>query len=369
MTQRSEKIGRADIEGLIRPHLLKVQTYDPVDPPELLAQQAGIPLERVVKLNGNENPYGGSPKAVEALARLAIHIYPDPQQRRIRQALAHYTGADPDCIVAGAGSDELIDLLFRLFISPGDRILDFDPTFGMYGFCARVAGAEVVMVPRDEAFEIDVEAACKAIDGHTKVVFVSSPNNPTGNLASREQVEALLDTGRIVVVDEAYYEFSGQTVVDLVPRHENLVVLRTLSKWAGLAGLRIGYGIMSPALVHHIMDIKAPYNVNVAAEAALLASLEDKEYLLGNVRRIVQERERMFSLLRQVPGVTAWPSAGNFILCQVAPGRGAEVYRGLAERGVFVRSFRTPRLRDCFRVAVGTPEQTDAFIAALREVV
>ena len=146
---RRRLMKRTDIEKLIRPHLVNVETYASVDPPELLAKKAGIPPEKVIKLNGNENPYGGSPKAAEAVANTPLHIYPDPLQRKIRSALAGYTGMDEEYIVAGAGSDELIDLLFRLFISPGDKILDFDPTFAMYGFCARVAGGEIRMVPRD----------------------------------------------------------------------------------------------------------------------------------------------------------------------------------------------------------------------------
>ena len=362
-------MGSVDVDTLIRPHLVDVKTYQPVDPPELLAQRAGIPEDRIVKLNGNENPYGGSPKAAEAVANAPLHIYPDPLQRKIRPALGQYTGMDPDYIIAGAGSDELIDLLFRLFISPGDTILDCDPTFAMYAFCARVADAEVKMVPRDELFEIDVDAVKNALGPETKIIFVSSPNNPTGNLASDSQVRALLDTGRVVVVDEAYFEFCNQTAAALVPEHENLVVLRSMSKWAGLAGLRIGYGIMSPKVVQHIIDIKSPYNVNVAAEAALLASLEDAPALMENVEAIVAERERMMGLLTELPGVTPWPSSGNFVLCQLPPGRASEVYEALAGRGIFVRRFESARLEDCFRVAVGTPDQTDAFIGAMRDLV
>ncbi|MCH8206562.1 MAG: histidinol-phosphate transaminase [Chloroflexi bacterium] len=360
---------RADVEKLIRPHLANIETYASVDPPELLAKKAGIPPEKVIKLNGNENPYGGSPKAAEAVANTPLHIYPDPLQRKIRSALAGYTGMDEEYIVAGAGSDELIDLLFRLFISPGDEILDFDPTFAMYGFCARVAGGEIRMVPRDELFEIDLDATRDAIGPDTKIIFVSSPNNPTGNLASEAQVRALLETGLIVVVDEAYYEFCKQTAAGLVPDHENLVVLRTMSKWAGLAGLRIGYGIMSPNLVRHIIDIKSPYNVNVAAEAALVASIDDAPALLDNVDLIVKERDRMYSLLEEMPGVNPWPSYGNFVLCQFAPGRAEPIFEELASRGIFVRNFSSDRLRDCFRIAVGTPDQTDAVIEALKEIV
>ena len=356
------------LNKLVRPHLANVKTYDPVDPPEVLAKQAGVPEDRIIKLNGNENPYGASPKAAKALANIPLHVYPDPLQRNVRGALAQYTGLGPEHLIAGAGSDELIDLLFRLFISPGDAVLDFEPTFGMYGFCARLADAEIKLVPRDDDFEIDVEAVEDAVDARTKIVFVSSPNNPTGNKVSDSQVKALLDTGLVVVVDEAYYEFSGHTVAKLVSNYENLVVLRTMSKWAGLAGLRVGYGIMSGELVRHIIDIKSPYNVSVAAEAALLASLQDSQALLDNVAIIVGERERMYSFLEGLPGVKPWPSSGNFILCQFGEGRADTVHDGLARRGIFVRKFNTDRLADCFRITVGTPEQTDAVIAAMKDI-
>jgi histidinol-phosphate aminotransferase len=358
-----------DIQKLIRSHLVNVQPYNAVDPPELLAKKAGIPEDRVIKLNGNENPYGGSQKAVEAVGKVPLHIYPDPLQRNVRRALSRYTGMDEDCIIAGAGADELIDLIFRLFISPGDKIIDCDPTFAMYSFVARVAGGEVQMVPRDELFDVDVNAVKNAIDANTKIIFITSPNNPTGNLTPESHVRELLDTGRVVVVDEAYFEFCNETVANLVSDYENLVILRTMSKWAGLAGLRIGYGIMNPNLVQHMIDIKSPYNVNIAAEAALVASIEDSPALLENVQKIVDERERLITMLKDMPGVTPWPSFGNYVLCQFAPGRAPEIFQGLASRGIFVRDFSSQRLRDCFRVAIGLPHETDAFVSALKELV
>ena len=354
-----------NISKLIRPHLASIQTYEPVDPPELLARRAGVPEDQIIKLNGNENPYGGSSKVAEALSRVSLHVYPDPLQRKVRSALAGYTGVDTEHIIAGAGSDELIDLLFRLFVSPGDTIVDCEPTFGMYGFCARVAGARIALAPRDDEFEIDVEAVKRVIDSTAKMIFVSSPNNPTGNLASDSQIRALLETGLVVVVDEAYFEFCGRTAAGLVADFENLVVLRTMSKWAGLAGVRVGYGIMSRELVRHIVDIKPPYNVSTAAEAALLASLDDSEALLDKVKLIINERERMYKALNGIREVTAWPSFGNFILCQFETGRATEVYDGLAGRGIFVRRFSKERLANFFRITVGTPEQTDTVISAM----
>ncbi len=357
------------IEKLIRPHLSSIQTYEPVDPPEVLAQRAGISAGSIVKLNGNENPYGPSPKAAEAMARTPMHIYPDPFQRSLRASLSEYTGFPTENIIAGAGSDELIDLLFRLFIEPGDAILDCEPTFAMYAFCARIAGGEVRLVQRDELFEIDVQAVREAIDDKAKIIFISSPNNPTGNMASEEQVRALLDTGLVVVIDEAYYEFSKETVGNLIGQYDNLVILRTMSKWAGLAGLRIGYGIMGSGLVEHIIDIKSPYNVNVAAEAATIASLEDSDYLLGNVQKIVDDRESLFQSLSAIDGIKPWPSQGNYILCQMDhPESARNMVDQLASRGIFVRNFGSDRLRDSFRVAIGTPDENAAFLGAVREI-
>ena len=354
-----------DIEGLIRPHLVNVQTYGSMDPPEVLAQRAGIPADRIVKLNGNENPYGPSPKAIEAVARVPLHVYPDPLQRSIRDSLSEYTGLGPEYLIAGAGADEVMDMVFRLFVSPGDRIVDCDPTFAMYAFLARVADAGINMVPRDELFDVDVGAVKDAIDDRTRIIFITSPNNPTGNVTGTRAVLELLETGRIVVVDEAYFEFWGATVAGLVPDHDNLIVLRTLSKWAGLAGLRFGYGIMSPEVVGRLMDIKSPYNINVAAEAAAKASLDDAPALLANVEKIVAERERLFVALDAMPGLTPSPSFGNYILCRVAPGTAGEVYEGLANQGIFVRRFQSPRLADYFRVAVGSPSESDAFLEVL----
>ena len=173
----------------------------------------------------------------------------------------------------------------------------------------------------------------------------------------------------IVVVDEAYYEFSGRTVQELTKRYKNLIVLRTMSKWAGLAGLRVGYGIMHPDIARYIMEIKPPYNVNVAGEAALIASLEDSEYLLSNVKLIIDERERLYRLLLKIPGVTPWPSEGNYILCEFAENEAERVYEGLASKGIFVRSFGSSRLKDFFRIAIGTPEQTDILIEKMKELV
>ena len=195
-----------------------------------------------------------------------------------------------------------------------------------------------------------------------------SPNNPTGNLVSEAQSRALLETGLLVVADEAYYDFCGQSLMHLLPEYRNLVVLRTFSKWAGLAGLRIGAGAMDPDLAATMMGMKPPYNVNLAAEIALLASLADTSKLLSRVESIVAERSRLYELLGRIPGIEPWPSQANFILCKMPEGRGLEVYEGMCRRGVFLRYFDNDLLRDYIRVSVGKPEETDAVISGFRAV-
>ncbi|MBM3942212.1 MAG: histidinol-phosphate transaminase [SAR202 cluster bacterium] len=358
-----------DVRQFLLPHIQRLQTYQGVDSMEVMAEKAGIPPEKIIRLNGNENPFGPSPKVVEALARYQhYNHYPDPEQRRLRNTLSQYLDVAPESIVAGNGSDELIDLVLRMFLAPGDNIVIPTPTFGMYAFSAEVCGGKAVAVPRDENFDIDVEAMVTAIGPNTKAVFFASPNNPTGNVASQAQIRAALDTGVPVVVDETYYEFCGQTVLPLRQQYPNLIVLRTFSKWAGLAGLRIGLGVMDPGLAQTMMAMKPPYSVNVAAEEALIASLSDRPTLLRRVRAIVAERDRMMGLLAQIPGIKAWPSQANFILCQLPEGRGQEIFDGLCRKGIFLRYFGGGRLKDYVRASVGLPAETDAVVAALKEL-
>ncbi len=358
-----------DIRSLMLPHMLDALPYAAVDPPSVLAARAGLPEDDIAKLDANENPYGPSPKVAEALAGYkGYHIYPDPQQRRVREALADYAGTTPDRIVAGVGSDELIDLLLRLFVAQGDSVIDCAPTFGMYASFVSVVGGELVSVPRTETFDIDIEGIRKAAMDGAKMVFLASPNNPTGNLVDEASLRQLLGLDMVVVVDEAYCEFAGITVAPLVSQYSNLVVLRTFSKWAGLAGIRLGYGIMDPAVAERLMVAKPPYNLSVAAEVALLASLEDKALLLSRVQSIVAERDSLFAKLQQIPGLVPLPSRTNFILCRLTAGRGYRIYHELSRRGIFVRYYDTPLLQDYIRVSVGLPGQNKALVETLQTI-
>lgn len=359
--------GKGDIGRLIRRDLQGLKAYQPIEPPEVIGERAGV--SRVIKLDGNENPYGCSPGVGRALADCQrYHIYPDPEQREVRKALSSYVGLDPVHIVAGAGSDELIDLILRLFVEPGDDVINCPPTFGMYPFCTDICGGSIVDVPRDESYAVDISGVKKAVSDKTKVIFVTSPNNPSGNLTPASDIMDLLETGRVVVVDEAYYEFSGVTMAPYVAEHDNLIVLRSLSKWAGLAGLRIGYGVFPAGVAQKLLTIKQPYNINIAAQVALLASLADIDYLRSTVDKILSERERLFENLSALDWLKPFPTQSNFILCEVTGGDAKAIHGKLQRNGIFIRYFDSPRLENSLRFSVGLPEHTDGLIAALKEI-
>lgn len=374
--------GRFDARGSLRAALHGMRGYEPIAPPEEVAARYGIASDGIspdgiVKLDGNENPYGPSPRARAALAApYEVHRYPDPDQRRLRAALADRLGVEAGSIVAGAGADELIDLVFRAYVEPGDAVVVASPTFGMYAFDAELHGARLVDVPRRATdWELDEDALVEAAAA-AKVVFIPSPNNPTGNPLPPATAERLLDTGALVVVDEAYIEFShGASAASLVRRAadgEPLIVLRTFSKWAGLAGLRVGYGVMPPAIAEVFMQVKQPYGVNVAAEAAALASLEDAALLDERACEIAGERDRMAEALAATGCFEPSPSEANFVLCRLsgtlAGVPGDAVQEALRRRGVFVRHFGDQRLSQHLRISAGTPQDTARLLAAVGEV-
>ncbi len=354
---------------LIRPNVVTMEAYTPIFPLDVLAARLGYAPGEIVKLDANENPYGTPPQVREALANLRYaHIYPDPESRALRQALADSTGVPAEFLLAGAGADELIDLVMRLFLQPGDAIIDCPPTFGMYAFGAAISGARAIPVPRRPDFGLDLDAIEKSARQHRpKLVFVASPNNPDGSWLPDTDLERLLALPLVVVIDEAYVEFAGaaHSRIRQVPRRDNLIVLRTFSKWVGLAGLRVGYGAFPAALMEHLYKIKQPYNVSVAAA---IAALENQAVLEEQIARIVQERERMRRLPDDVPYLRTYHSRANFVLCRVV-GRDARQPKLTLEReGILVRYFDKAGLHEHIRISVARPEQTDALIATLRRL-
>jgi histidinol-phosphate aminotransferase len=238
----------------------------------------------------------------------------------------------------------------------------------MYGFLARLGGAEVVPVARGEGFAVDIAGIEAAVRAGATMVFLASPNNPTGNSLSASEVERLAALEALVVIDEAYVEFGGNSCVPAMARHANLVVLRTFSKWAALAGLRVGYAVVDRELARRMMAIKQPYNVNVAADVAARAALAHRAEIAEDVACIVAERERLFRALEAIPWLTPFPSEANFVLAAV-DGRDARAVRdSLRRRGILIRHYDVPELQGFIRISAGRPEDTDRLLAALEEL-
>lgn len=350
-----------DPEKLLRQDLLEFPPYKP-------AALAFADMERVIKIDANENPFGPSPRALAALADVR-HWNRYATQDELRPAVAQYVGVAPENIVIGNGADEVLDLVMRIFLAPGDAILDCPPTFEMYAQYAALIGARVIRVARRDDFSIGVQAIERAAaEGKPKIIFVANPNNPDGSLTPVKDIERLLALPALVVLDEAYAEFTSQSFATRVPEQSNLVVMRTFSKWAGLAGLRIGYCIAPKLIANQVMRTKSPYNVNAAAIVAARASLEDAEYLCANVRRIISERERLSAALDRTGWIKPYPTCTNFILCKVQGRTPGQVREALAARGIWIRAYASPRLSDCIRISVGTPEQDDMLLGALNEI-
>ena len=361
--------GGADIERFIRSDLVGFDGYSSRVSPETLEGELEVPVCSVIKLDANENPYGCSPRVNRALeAYSGLNIYPDATQTELRRLLEGYTGISAEHIVAGSGSGDLIDLLLRLLLEPGDEVIACMPAFSMFRFTTRMYRGKLVEVHRDRDFAVSVRALKAAISKRTKIILLDNPNNPTGNLTPRGDILGIVDTGLPVLVDEAYAEFAGETVASLVEEYQSLMVLRTLSKWAGLAGLRVGYGIFPPHIANYLMTIKLPYNVNAAAIVAVRESLGDIDYLMGNVRAIIAERERLFAELGRLKFLTPFPSQANFILCSVQGGLASDFHQRLRRKGILVRYFDTPLLRSFIRISVGRPAYTDALVKALCEI-
>ena len=353
-----------DLRSLIRPDFDDLEAYVPVKPLDLLAAEIGLPVAQIVKLDANENLYGPHSAVLEAVAATDLHIYPDPSQTALRRAIAGYLHVEPEQVVAGSGADDLIDVLLRLVMPT--QVAIATPTFGMYSFLARIIRAQPLDVPRGDSFELDLPALKAAVHDGAGMVFLTSPNNPTGNATPLAEVAELCQLPAIIVVDEAYAEFGGESAVPLIAQHSNLVVLRTFSKWAALAGLRVGYSISHPDLARRMMAIKQPYNVSVAADSAARAALAHRAEIFEGVRCIVAERERMARDVAALGWLKPLPSQANYILFAVEGRTAKEVAVALRTRGVLVRYYDRPDLANYIRISAARPEDTDRLLAALR---
>ena len=333
------------------------------------------PHRASVKINQNENPWDAPAEIKdEVLRRFAAREwsrYPDFVPVSLQESLAQFAGWKADGVIAGNGSNELIQALLMVSIGPGKRVLISEPTFALYRQVATVLGGEVETVLLTPELTYDVAALLKTIEEtQPDVTIICSPNNPTGCVLAEKDLVALLNASRgLIAIDEAYHEFSQQSVVPLLHEHENLIVLRTFSKAMAFAALRVGYLLGSPELVTEIRKAVLPYNLNAFSQLAAEVAIEKYSTLLGpTVEAIVAERERLYRELSEMKGLAPVVSKGNFML--VRAGRDVrQIFDELLKRDILVRDVSGyPMLREYFRVSVGTPEENDQLLRALHEI-
>jgi histidinol-phosphate aminotransferase len=359
-------------ESLANEHILGIAPYEPGKPIEELERE--LMIHNPIKLASNENPLPPSDRVQKAIiaALSSLDRYPDGSGFYLRQALAKKHGVMPDQVVLGNGSNELIELLVRSFLRPGDEAVVPHPSFVVYPMIVQAAGGVRVMVMLKD-FRLDLDAMARAITPMTKIVFVANPNNPTATIVTRDEVEHFMSRvpeRTIVVFDEAYIEFAmGPDFPDTlsyVKQGRKLVVLRTFSKAASLAGLRVGYGIADADAIALMNRIRQPFNVNSLAQVAALAALDDEAHILECVRMIEAGRHYLYDEFKRI-GLQYVPSRANFILVDVGR-NAADIYQKLLHQGVIVRPMTPFGLETALRITVGTPEENRKLVKALRVV-
>jgi len=344
-----------EIEALIRKKVRELKPYH-------CARQDYL---TGVLLDANENAFG----SVLTKGKLALNRYPDPYQREVRTILAALNDVSIENIFAGAGSDEVIDLLVRVFCEPRiDSVIVIEPTYGMYAVAASIQDVEVRSSLLTSSFQIDVQNVKRMLDSTTKIIFCCSPNNPTANLLNREDILELCKLGCIVVVDEAYIDFARtESMANYINQYPNLVILRTMSKAWGLAGIRFGYCIADPVIISYLMKIKLPYNISALTSRTALQALARQEELKKNVEEIIKERERFAEELSDLLCIShVYPSVTNFLLIKCTDA--TMLHKVLASKGIIVRNRSSePLLENCLRITVGTREENDLLIKTIKE--
>ncbi|MFH0912891.1 MAG: histidinol-phosphate transaminase [Candidatus Omnitrophota bacterium] len=359
------------MKELIRKNILNIKPYVAGKPIEEIKRQLG--LKEVIKLASNENPLGASPKAVEAIKKSlsGINRYPDSQGYYLKKRIARYLNVKPANIVLGNGSDELIDIIIKTFVEDGENIITADTTFLEYGIIAKVNARSIVTVPL-RYFKYDLEGIKKKIDRKTKLIFISNPNNPTGTYVTKYELKDFmrdLPDSLLLVLDEAYDTFID---VDDFPRGleylkgKNVITLKTFSKAYGLAGLRVGYAIADAELTPYMENARQPFNVNLLAQAAAIAALDDRKFLRKTREKILTGKDYLYDALARL-GIVYVPSVANFILIDV--GRdGVAVFKEMLKYGVIVRDMSQYGLKNFIRVTIGTKKENERFIKVLKKI-
>lgn len=360
------------VRDLARKCIRDIISYEPGKPIEELKRELGI--KSVIKLASNENPVGLSPKALSAILKAAKNVnrYPDGNSFYLREKLSKFLGVGKNEIIFGNGSNEIIEFVVRAYLDAGEEVVISEPTFLIYKIVVAIQGGKSVIVPLKN-FTYDLPAMKKAMTPNTKIVFISNPNNPTGTSVGRKEFEEFLKglpRNVIVIVDEAYNEFVERKdfpkALDYINK-ANVIVLRTFSKAHGLSGLRIGYGVAKPELIEYMEKVRQPFNINLLAQVAALASLEDIKFIDGIRRLVLKEKHSIYNSLDKM-GIDYVKSDTNFILINVKR-NSREVFNEMLKQGVIVRDMAAYDLKNYIRVTVGKKTENERFIKILKKIV
>lgn len=349
-----------------------LESYSPEKTTEKVAKQYGLPLASIIKLNFNENLFMPRAKIIGFLKEVAkecdLRLYPQEEEEKLREAITKYLVLQQGCVAIGNSSDEVMDRITRLFLERGDRAITFAPTFSVFRYCVRYQGAEYTSVPLFKDFALDVKALREAFTSETKLLYLCSPNNPTGNQFELGDVEYLIEEfPGVVIVDEAYGEYADYSVISLIDKYENLVVLRTFSKAFGLAGLRLGYAVANPTLASAVNKIPAPYAINIVSLTMGRKLLENVDVMREAIIALKAERVKLIEALNTIRGVEAFDSQANFALFNtIKPYE--NVYENMLKRGLIIKKLgKLLTYANCLRATVGLPGMNVKLLNALRE--
>ena len=351
-------------------HSFKEYVWEPSD--EEIASSVGLDVSKIRRFDLNTSPYTPThwlKRLASELGFVAVNRYPDTSYRALRKKLSSYLGVCEDCFVVANGGDEAFDIISKAFLDAGSEAVISSPSYSMFRIVSELMGAKVVYVQRKEGFADDVDGLIKAVNEKTRLIFLCNPNNPTGNAVERSDLLHILDECDVgVVVDEAYQEYGGESFVKLTERYSNLMVVRTFSKAFGLAGARLGYIVACEETTRLLNKVRPPNSVDVITLKLAELALEDVDWVRLRVRDTLAERDRLISEISRLRGVKVYPSVANFFLIELLERDRDEVYMEMLKRGFVLRRLDDPALRRCLRISVGLPEDNDALLEALREV-
>jgi histidinol-phosphate aminotransferase len=350
-----------------------LEPYDPGLFPSDITQRYGIPENKIVNLSSNENPYPPPKRLIRRIAEVleSANRYPNPSYAELKEAISEYVGLPPDHIAVGNGSSDLIDLTCKVILTPLDKVVIPVPTYALYMLTSMIWETSIMYVEtEDSQFRLTAKEIKPFLDG-AKLIFLGSPNNPTGIGVEKDELSEMLKAkDATFVVDEAYYEFSDKTAVDLIEKHKNLIILRSMSKYFCLAGFRIGYALSNPVLAAGLEKVRLPFNINSLAQNAAVLALQNPEYFRKICEEIIFERDRLTRELERI-GLRSFPSEANFLMVQLPEGRDVDKFtEELASRGIIVRSLNKllGLPQDYFRVTVGTKSENRRFIRACKTI-